>query len=632
MASTYSISGLASGLDWQSMITQLVKVERQPITMLETRKTTLSEEKSAWSEVNTKLLSLKTAVGSLSAADDFDVFKPSATMSGTGGDVEDLLSFTVGSNASEGSYDITVNKLATADKLKSGSFSSTSDARGISGDLIINGQTLTIDAADSLSTIQKKINALNSGDNPTRVTASIMSVSSSEYQLTLTSQTTGADAMTITGSASGTGSLGLTTVVDGQNAEIVVDGSTISRATNQITDVISGVTLNLVGADTGATVTLNVVRDYAGIKDKIQDFVDSYNDLMKYIADQNTSSTDGKTTDPLFADSSLRSVKTTLRGVILSEVSGLDSPLNRLSLVGINIDTTGQLSLDDDTLGGYLESNFNDVVNLFAAQGTSTSSSLTYIASGKTTTEGDYEVEITQAATKAGVTGSMFSGALGSDAVLTLTSAGGTEQTIALSAGSDIDAVVDAINAGCTLGITAENDGGRLKLSGKAYGSSGNFTVTGISGELGVADGIYTGVDVAGRIRVEGSADWMMMTGKGQTLTGDDGQDVDGLVIAYTGTSTGTLDFSFIKGVGEKLDNALYSMTDSVDGYVATKQTSLQRQMDKLDEKIANMEVRLTRYQETLTAKYSAMEAMLSTLQSQQSWLTSQISSLSSNS
>jgi flagellar hook-associated protein 2 len=53
--------------------------------------------------------------------------------------------------------------------------------------------------------------------------------------------------------------------------------------------------------------------------------------------------------------------------------------------------------------------------------------------------------------------------------------------------------------------------------------------------------------------------------------------------------------------------------------------------MDKIDKKIANMEVRLTRYQETLTAKFSAMEAMLNTLQSQQSWLTSQITSLPSN-
>jgi flagellar hook-associated protein 2 len=241
-------------------------------------------------------------------------------------------------------------------------------------------------------------------------------------------------------------------------------------------------------------------------------------------------------------------------------------------------------------------------------------------------------VEITQAATKASVAGSTFSGTLSAETTLILTSAGGTEQTITLSAGSGIDAIVDAINAGNTLGITAENDGGRLKLSNEAYGSSGNFTISGISGELGVADGTYTGVDVAGRIRVEGSSDWMTMTGRGQTLTGDDDQDVGGLVINYTGTSTGTFDFSFIEGVGAKLDEALSAMTRSIDGLVAAKQSSLQTMMDNIDKKISTMEDRLASYQEALSAKFTRMEALLSMLESQQSYLTSQIDALSSSS
>jgi flagellar hook-associated protein 2 len=627
--SSFSISGLASGLDWSSMITQLVEVQKKPITLLETSKTTLSNKKSAWDTVNTKLTSLKTAAAALSARDDFDVFKPSATVTGTSKAVEDILSFAVGTNASEGSYEITVNKLATAQKLVSTNFSSQTTALGISGNVTINDRELTVAATDTLSDIQKKINAMNSGDNPADVTASIISVSSGEYRLTLTSKNTGVEGMSIT---DGTGALGLTQLVEGQDAEIVVDGYTITRSKNQISDVISGVTLNLVSEDEGATVTLNVGRDYDGIKEKIQDFVDSYNDLMKYIATQNTSSADGKTTGTLFADSSLQSIKSSLRGAVLSTVSGADSTLNRLSSIGISVDKTGQLSIDDDTLDGYLETNFNDVVNIFAAQGSSTSSSLTYVASGQSKAEGDYEVEISQTATRPGVTGSVFSGTLISAATLTLTSAGGTEQTVTLDAGSDLDAIVNAINEGNTLGIKAENDGGSLKLSNESYGSSGNFTVSGISGELGVADGTYTGVDVAGRIRAEGSSNWMTMTGRGQSLTGDDDQDVEGLVIAYTGTSTGTLDLSLVKGIGDKLDQALYSMTDSVDGYVANKQTLLQTQMDNLDKKIDNMEARLTKYQDTLVAKYSAMESLLNSLQSQQSWLTSQINSLTSSS
>jgi len=632
MASTYSISGLASGLDWSTMISQLVELQRRPITLLEGNKATLSEKKTAWGEVNTMLLSLKTAAGSLNSLNDFNLYKPSATVSGTSRSVGDLMSFAVGTNASEGTYDITVTQLAKAQKLVSGGFGSTTEALGISGDLVINGRVLSLAGTDSLATIQSKINALNSGEDPAGVTASIMSVSSGEYRLTLTSKTTGAQGMSL---ENGSGSdvlaqLGLVEIVAGQDAVIMVDGFTITRSTNQISDVIGGVTLNLLGEDEGATITLDITRDNDGVKKKIQEFVDSYNKLESYIDKQNTVSGDGKTTGTLFADSTLRSVLGTLKKTILSEVSGLDSTLNHLSLIGISIDRTGQLSIDDTVLDGYLETNFDDVVDLFAARGRSTSSELTYVFSGVRTVPGDYEVEITQVATRASVTGSGFSGSLSSDVALDFTAPGGSAKTITLSAGSDITAIVGAINADSSLGVIAEDIGGQLRLTSTSYGSTG-FTLSVTGGDIGIADGTYTGLDVAGRIRQQGSSEWMTMTGRGRTLTGDAGQDVDGLAMLYTGTSTGVMDFSFFEGICSKLDKALYSMTDSVDGFVATRQKTLQGQMDKIDKKIENMEVRLSRYQETMIAKYAAMESMLNTLQSQQSWLSSQISSLTGN-
>ena len=624
---------MASGLDWQSMITQLVALERKPIDLLETNKTALSDKKTAWSDLNTMLQSFQTSVQSLSSLDDFDLFTPSATVSGTSKAVGDLLSYAAGSNASEGSYDITINKLATAQKLTSKSISSTSEALGISGDVTINDRTLSISTTDSLENIMDKINALNSGENPAGVTASLITVSTGDIRLTLTSKTTGSAGISIdngSGTDILTTQLGLTQITAGQDAEIIIDGNTITRATNQISDVISGVTLNLLGADENATIKLDVGRDTDGIKKKIQDFVDNYNKVMSYIATQNTVPATGQTAKPLFGDPTLQSIKSTLRSTILSGVSGLDSTLDHLSFVGVNIDMTGQLSINNDTLDGYLKSNFQDVANLFAASGTSTSSNLSYVTSGNNTAEGDYVVNITRAATRASTVGSGFSGTLTGDATLTLTSSGGTAQSISLSTGMDITAIVSAINLGNTLGITAENDGGQLRLSSSAYGSPGSFTVSGTAaGLLGLDNAAGTGLDVQGTISKQGSSDLMTMTGNGQTLTGDKGQAVEGLVVNYTGTSdTAALDFTFIKGVGEKLDQALYSMSDSIDGYVANKQTSLQRQMDNIDKKISDKEASLTMYQESLTIKFANMEAMLSTLQSQQNWLTQQITAL----
>ena len=877
MASTYSISGLASGLDWRSMISQLVELERRPITLLEEKQTTLGEKKSAWNQVNSLLRSLKTAADALNSPDDFNLFTPKATINSTTLNVSDLLSYAVGSNATEGSYNITVNNLAAAQKLSSKSFGSTSEALGISGELIINNRVLSIAATDSLSTIQNKINALNSGENPAGVTASIIAISTGEYRLSLTSRVTGSEGISLasgsatniltqlgladgtlslrnavtggarswafsssagsigqvfglTGAASGTvtiagvavsidlstdslediagtinnnaalqaagvhasvvqskngdetvytlqidgtqdftdssnilqtlgilkqgysdvtgvngtmentvngaaissstllididgyntwtpgdfitiqgtghdgtaldasvfsitetstvgdllsaieaafggdvtayvngsgaivvednqagaSSLSLTLtpsiaaansslnfgsfesstirkreIVAGQDAEITLDGITFTRSTNQISDVIAGITLDLIGAHENATITLNVVRDYEGVKDKIKELVDSYNKVVSYIAAQNEAPGEGNATKPLYADTSLYTVKSTLRSIILSGVTGLDSGLDHLSLIGINIDKTGQLSINNAKLDGYLQSNFEDVVNLFSAQGTSMNSSLTYITSGINMAEGDYEVEITQTATKASAVGSGFSGALSEDATLTLISASGKEVTITLSAGWNIASIVNAINSGNTLGIVAENDGGQLRISSNTYGSSGEFTLSVTGGNLGLVDGTYTGLDVAGRIREQGSSDWMSMTGRGQILIGDDDQAVEGLRLRYTGSETGMVDFSFIKGVGDRLDKALHYMSDGIDGYVANKQKSLQNQINNIDKKIDRMEMRLTQYQETLIAKYTAMERLLSQLQSQQSWLMNQISFMS---
>ena len=877
MAATYSISGLASGLDWRSMISQLVELERRPITLLEEKQTTLGEKKSAWNQVNSLLRSLKTAAGALNSPDDFNLFTPKATINSTTLNVSDLLSYAVGSNATEGSYNITVNNLAAAQKLSSKSFGSTSEALGISGELIINNRVLSIAATDSLSTIQNKINALNSSENPAGVTASIIAISTGEYRLSLTSRATGSEGISLasgsadniltqlgladgtlslrnavtggarswafsssagsigqvfglTGAASGTvtiagvavsidlstdslediagtinnnaalqaagvhasvvqskngdetvytlqidgtqdftdssnilqtlgilkqgysdvtglngtmentvngaaissstllididgyntwtpgdsitiqgtghdgtaldasvfsitesstvgdllsaveaafggevtayvngsgaivvednqagaSSLSLTLtpsiaaansslnfgsfesstirkreIVAGQDAEITLDGITFTRSTNQISDVITGITLDLIGADENATITLNVVRDYEGVKGKIKELVDSYNKVMSYIAAQNEAPGEGNATKPLYADTSLYTVKSTLRSIILSGVTGRDSGLDHLSLIGINIDKTGQLSINNAKLDGYLQSNFEDVVNLFSAQGTSMNSSLTYITSGINMAEGDYEVEITQTATRASAVGSGFSGVLSEDATLTLTNARGKEETITLSAGLNIASIVNAINSGNTLGIVAENDGGQLRISSSTYGSSGEFTLSMTGGNLGLADGTYTGLDVAGRIREQGSSDWMSMTGRGQTLIGDDDQAVEGLWLRYTGSETGMVDFSFIKGVGDRLDKALHYMSDGIDGYVANKQKSLQNQINNIDKKIDRMEMRLTQYQETLIAKYTAMERLLSQLQSQQSWLMNQISFMS---
>ncbi|MGD0821527.1 MAG: flagellar filament capping protein FliD [Desulfomonilia bacterium] len=884
MSSTNSIVGLSSGLDWQSLISQMMDVERQPETLLTNQKTTLQSQYTEWTTINTKLAALQTSASALSTLDDFNLYTSNASATGTTTDVSKLASFTVGSNASPGSYSLIVNNLAQAQKLGSEYFNSLSTGLNISGDLVINGHTVNIATTDSLTSIQNKINALNSGSNPSGVIASIITVASGQYQLTLTSQNTGKNGMVLangsaanvlgelgfadsttsirnaftggalssafssstqsiqsilglTNGASGTvtiggqsisinlasdslesindkinaagisssivsktdssgnttytlqingtqsftdasnilqtlgileqgnsassdvygvvgstqnttggsaitnstllknidgystwtssdtiaisdpnasvnttftvtanstvgdllsaidsaygnqvsayvnsngaivvednrssgssnldltltpsnSSLNLGTfsdptkirsrqIVAGADATITLDGNTITRNTNQISDVIAGTTISLVGADPNSTITLNITQDTSGIESKISDFVSKYNALMTEITNQFTytpstssssSTTTTATTPPLFGDSTLQSIKWTIRNTILSGVTGVNSTLNTLGLVGINLDQTGQLSINSTKLEGYLQTNFNDVVNLFAAQGSSTNNNLTYIGSGDNTATGSYQVQITQAATKAATTGTGFGGSLSGDTNLTLTDNSGNTAQISLASGSSMSDIVNAINselANQSMDITAsENADGQLVLSRNSYGSAYGFTVAN-GANLGISDATYTGTDVQGSICQSGSNTWMTMTGSGQALTGDSGQDVDGLVVQYTGTSTGTFDFTFSKGVGDSLSEILDNMSNSIYGSVTQNEQSIQNHMTSIDKQISDMEERITQDQDTMTQKFVAMETALSQLQAQQSWLTSELSSLSSSS
>ncbi|RLB15784.1 MAG: hypothetical protein DRG35_03685 [Deltaproteobacteria bacterium] len=251
-------------------------------------------------------------------------------------------------------------------------------------------------------------------------------------------------------------------LVEGEDASIVVDDVTITDPSNTITDVIEGVTLNLVGADDAATtVTVKVERDLSAIKSKIQDMVDSFNTVLGYI---NTQFSYNDKTDEvggiLFGDGTLASVKSDLINIVTETITGASSDFNKLSLIGITLDLTNTeegyyqdltLSIDEDKLTDALETNFDDVRKLFAAFGSSPDANIEYISHTDDTLGGTYDVVITEAATRGTVTGSKaLGGDLGEDVTVTIEDfATGRVATVELLAADnlDIDDIVNAINS-----------------------------------------------------------------------------------------------------------------------------------------------------------------------------------------
>jgi flagellar hook-associated protein 2 len=261
MAGTSSVSGLSSGIDWQTIIEKLRAVEQKKIDLVSGRKTTYETRLSAWQNINTKLLALKTAAETLRETSQFNAYSTSLS-SNTEIDPDDVLSATASADAAPGTYQITVRSLASAQKLSSTSYASQTAALGLSGDILVGGRTVKIASTDSLSSLRNKINAVNSGANASHVTASIVNYGTNGYRIILTSGEEGSTGISLLngGASDLLGTLGFIDAA-AKAAKNTVTGGSESDAFSSEDDPVGGADLlNLTAPQSGnVTITINGV-------------------------------------------------------------------------------------------------------------------------------------------------------------------------------------------------------------------------------------------------------------------------------------------------------------------------------------------------------------------------------------
>jgi flagellar hook-associated protein 2 len=148
----------------------------------------------------------------------------------------------------------------------------------------------------------------------------------------------------------------------GQDASISVNGLTVTRSSNTLTDVIDGVTLNLLQAGGSSTVT--VTKDREAVKSRIKELVGAFNEVIDLFKAH--SSADLKdTTAVLYGDVTLRSAQTRIRDVVSDTVTGTGSSYDSLASIGITTGSDGRLTVDDTKLTNALNSDFDGVISLF---------------------------------------------------------------------------------------------------------------------------------------------------------------------------------------------------------------------------------------------------------------------------
>jgi len=376
MPGTFYISGLYTGIDWSQVIDQIIQVEHRQVDILQTQKQTYQDKLSAWQELNTKLLNLKNQAEALADVDAFNIYTTALTTSS--GNAEDYLTATANSEATAGTYQIIIKQLAQAKVDSSQSFTSSTDALNLSGTLQLkktgaaSWTDITIDTTDSLIAIKNKINQYT---DETGVVASVVQYATNDYRLILTAQDTGTanafevNTTTVAETTSGLGfwdDTGTTenVVQSAQDAIVNVYGTDATRSSNTITDLIPGVTLNLLQADSNVTITLTVSRDIDQMVSNIQDFFNKLNEVFTYINNQSSYTEEDESAPPLMGDTTLSLLRNDLRTRVSNGVTW-NSTTHYLFEIGISLDDDGLYTIDEDTLREALADNFETVRNLF---------------------------------------------------------------------------------------------------------------------------------------------------------------------------------------------------------------------------------------------------------------------------
>ena len=303
------------------------------------------------------------------------------------------------------------------------------------------------------------------------------------------------------------GSARLSETIAAQNSLFTVNGLSISRANNLVTGVITGTTINLKGVTAGP-VTLSVSKDASAVSSKIQEFVDSYNQL-KTIADEltafDTTAGDKGQGSLLTGDSTLRLAISEINSILRKSVTGLTGSVRSLSEIGIttNQNNSYKLVFDSATFATKFSSNSADILSMFATSGATTDSFISYSRASTVTKPGTYDVTVTRLATTGTYTGrsvdSLAAGNITIDAsndqfsvLLNGASADislvqGTYNTAADLAAhiqTRINSNADYIASNYRVAVTYNSTEKRFEMSSNTYGSNSNIGLITVETEM----------------------------------------------------------------------------------------------------------------------------------------------------
>lgn len=349
--SPLTFSGVSSySADLQKILDRTVAIASQPISQLQSEQTKILQQKAIANSLQASASSLGTA---LSALGDL------GTNKALGGSSSNSSKVSIGTvtATSPASYSITeITSVARAASATSSGFAN-GDSTAVSATGTVkfsfNGtdHTITLGSGENtLTGLRNKINALGTG-----VTASILTTGTgaTPYYLSITSNTTGEKPIALVDDPDGAATSLLASADAGANANFKVNGVAVSKSSNLVNDVVSGVTFSILGTTTGSeSVTLSLATNRSTLSSKLQSFASAYNALLA-----ETDGQIGEAAGLLTGDFLVREAKDALRAVSGYQGTGT---IKSLAQLGLSFGSDGKASVDTTTLDGLSDSQIQD--------------------------------------------------------------------------------------------------------------------------------------------------------------------------------------------------------------------------------------------------------------------------------
>jgi len=360
---------MGSGVDIQALATALAQAETQPkIDSYTSKKEASTVSVSGYGQLKGAISLVKLAFDNLK--DVSDVTNKTVTNSKPATLTASVSNST---NLQTGSYDIVVDQLAQGTIRASNGFTSETQVLNSSSAFSIDftiGTTSPAVSSVSVTTdtpagIVSAVNAADIG-----ITARLVNRSATGNDwVVLFEGTTGIEnAFT----ATSTPDIGLGDPVNNlqtaQNASITVNGlEDIERASNTLSDVIPGLKFNITAVDSDP-VRLSIAEDTSILRAAIDDLVVTYNAFRQTATELTNKNAETGEAGALAKDKTFVSMlQNQIKGLLDLESSTASGGISTLRDLGLGVQLSGDLKIDEDTYASVINSNLSDVVTMLTA-------------------------------------------------------------------------------------------------------------------------------------------------------------------------------------------------------------------------------------------------------------------------